>query len=258
MKYVLIFVVAIILIRIDKVIELGEKGFMMFQSEAPQNRTDDLGESPVIVRSETNVKLTPRQQYLSFLDGFRISPDASYRVQAMAIFKDHPQIFSDKLDRDLDAKIYSWRDLIVQNSAELPLFLLDLRNILKGENKDSVIRFFSVVMDLNIEMFMSSYPRSKDPVCAPVLMIEAAVPPEEKFPELYERMGVLEDYLARENVPADKKLYGNLCLNTLKIYVEKEGANAPQSPEATPESTPEAVPAESPAPSVQPEAGTTP
>lgn len=253
MKYVLLFVVAIILIRIDKVIELGEKGFMMFQSEAPQTNPDDLGESPVIVRSDNNVKLTPRQQYLSFLDGFRISPDSAYRVQAMTLFKDHPQMFGEKLDTDLEARIYSWRDLIIQNSAELPLFLLDLNNILRGENKISVTRFFSVVLDLNVEMFMASYPRTKDPLCSPVTMIEAAVPPEEKFPELFERTEILEIYLAKENIPADKKLYGNLCLNTLKLYLEKEGANAPK-----PEANPEAIPEEASAPTDQPAAGTTP
>jgi hypothetical protein len=250
MKYVLMFVVAIILIRIDKVIEIGEKGYMMFQSEpAQQDKLAGLGDSPVIVRSETNVKLSPRQEFLAFLDGFKVSPDASYREQAISLFRDHPQMFSEKGDKNLEARIYAWRDLIVQNSEELPLFLLDLMNIMKGENKITVTRFFSLVMDLNIDMFMSSYPRTKDPACAPVTLIEAAVPPEERLPELYERMGILEEFLAKEKLPADKKLYANLCLNTLKIHLEKEGASAP--PTAV-----ETVPEE--APVAQPEAGTTP
>ncbi len=250
MKYVLLFVIAIVLIRIDKIIELGEKGYMMFQSEPSQDRLKGIGDSPVIVRSETNVRLTPRQQYLSFMDGFRVTPDLAYREQAMELFRAHPQMFSDKHDKNLEARIYAWRDLVVQNSEELPLFLLDLMNILKGENKITITRFFSLVMDLNIDMFMSSYPRTKDPACAPVTMIETAVPPEERLPELYERLGILEEFLAREKLPADKKLYGNLCLNTLKIYLEKEGAAAPPTVEATPVEAP-AIPA-------QPEAGATP
>lgn len=233
MKYVLLFVIAIVLIRIDKVIELGEKTFMMFQSEPPKDRGEVFGDPPVIVRSDVNVRLKPRQQYLSFMDSFRVSPNSSYREEAMSVFRDHPQIFSEKLDKDLEARIYSWRDLVVQNEEGLPLFLLDLQNILRGENKAALVRFFSVVMDLNIEMFMVSYPRSKDPACAPVTMLEAAVPAEEKFPELYERLGVLEEYVARETLTPDKKLYANLCLNTLRLYLEKEGSTAPP-PEETP------------------------
>ncbi|MFL5784347.1 MAG: hypothetical protein ACJ76H_07065 [Bacteriovoracaceae bacterium] len=245
MKYVLLFVVAILLMKIDAVIELGEKAWMTVKSEEePRDRPEDLGDAKEIVRSEDNVKLTPRQQYLNFLDSFRNSPDLVFREKAMALFKEHPMMFTEKLDKDLEARIYSWRDLAVQNTPELPLFLLDLANILKGENREIVTRFFSVVMDLNIDMFIANYPRTKDQNCAPVLLIEAAVPAEEKFPELYERMGVLEEFLARENLPADKKLYANLCLNLLKIYLEKEAPKA--APEdSVPAGTEEAPPAES-------------
>jgi len=245
MKYVLIFVGVMLLIRIDVVIDLGEKAFMLFQNKQTNEIPDSYGEPPVIVRSETNVQLTPRQQYLSFLDSFRVSPEKGFRDQAMAVFKDHPQIFSEKLDKDLEARVYRWRDLVVQNEPEVPLFLLDLSNILKGQNKEIVTRFFSVVMDINFDMFIGSYPRTKDTSCAPVLLIEAAVPEEERFPELFERLGILEEYLARENLPADKKLYASICMNTLKVYLDKQrGASAPETPPAD-----EAIPSE---------AGTTP
>lgn len=227
MKYVLIFVAVMLLIRIDVVIELGEKVVMMFRSEESQERPDTYGESPVIVRSETNVKLTPRQQYLSYMDSFRVSPEKLFRNQAMELFKNHPQIFTNKLDAELEAKVYSWRDLVVQNAPEVPLFLLDLSNILKAENKDVVTRFFSVVLDINFEMFIESYPRTKDAACSPVTLIEAAVPEEEKFPELFERLGILEEYLAREGLVPEKKLYATICMNVLKIYLEKAEAQAP-------------------------------
>lgn len=243
MKYVLIFVAVMLLIRIDVVIELGEKVVMMFQSEDSQELPDTYGEPPVIVRSETNVKLTPRQQYLSYMDSFRVSPEKLFRDQAMELFKDHPQIFSEKLDAELEAKVYSWRDLVVQNASEVPLFLLDLSNILKADNKDVVTRFFSVVMDINFEMFIGSYPRTKDTTCAPVTLIEAAVPEEERFPELFERMGILEEYLAREGLAPEKKLYATVCMNVLKIYLEKAGAQAPvETPPAESPSNAETIP----------------
>lgn len=249
MKYVILFVVAIVLVRIDIVVSLGEKVAMMFQSEPAQDRPDAFGEPPVIVRSESNVKLTPKEQYLSFLESFRVTPEKGIRDQAMALFRDHPQIFSDKvLDTNLESRVYSWRDLVVQNEAEVPLFLLDLSNILKGPNKNIITRFFSVVLDINFEMFIGSYPRTKDTVCSPVTLIEAAVPEEEKFPELFERMGIIEEYLAKENLPADRKLYATLCLDALKIYLDKQSASAPATTPA-----PETPPAET-----IPETGTTP
>lgn len=251
-KYVLLFVVAIILIRIDIVVGLAEKAISVFRKEEIQVRPDEFGEAPEIVRSEKNVTLSPRQKYLAFMDDFRVSPEMVFRQQAMELFKEHPQMFTDKLDKDLEARVYSWRDLSVQNAPELPLFLLDLHNILRGENKNIITRFFSVVMDLNFEMFISSYPRTKETTCAPATLLEEAVPAEEKFPELYERLAIIEEYLAKEGIPADRKLYATICLNALKIYLDKE---APPVPTTTPENS--AVAPEEAPPEQLPE-GTTP
>lgn len=236
MKYVLLFVVAIILVKIDMVIELGEKTFALVKREEKRPQ-EDFGAPSTVVRSDTNVRMTPRQQYLNFLDSFKDAPILVYRERAMELFRKHPQMFAEKLDRDLEARIYSWRDLIVQNSAETPLFLLDLYNILKGENKQAVVRFFSVILDLNLEMFIANYPRTKDPACAPVTLIETAVPEEERVPELYERLGMFEEYLARENIPADRKLYATLCMNTLKIFIDKQAPAPAPVQEAAPVST---------------------
>ena len=243
LKYVLIFVAAIVLIRIDVIIGLGEKAWLLVKNEKSQNTADDFGDSPIVVRSEKNVELTPRQKYINFMESFRVSPEQVFREEAMTLFRAHPQMFTEKLDNDLAARIYSWRDMVVSNESEVPLFLLDLFNILRGENKAIIPGFFSVVLDLNPEMFMSHYPRTKDTTCAPATMIEAAVPAEEKFPELYERMGLLEDYLKKENLAADKKLYANLCLNTLKLYLEKEAPPLPPAGEAAPEEDSEPAPA---------------
>lgn len=238
LKYVLIFAAAVILIRIDVVIELGQKVVSLFQSEAPELRPEDLGEPPVIVRSEKNVSLTPRQQYLAFMENFRVSPELAFRQEAMDLFRKHPQMFAATLDKNLEARLYAWRDLIVQNEAELPLFLLDLASILKGENREMLDRFFSVVLDLNFDMFITSYPRTRDTSCAPVTLLEAAVPPEERLPELYERKGILEEYLARPNLVPDRKLYAQVCLDVLKLHLVKvtpeptveTSAEAPENP----------------------------
>ncbi len=255
LKYVLIFVAAIILIRIDVVIGLGEKAWLLVKNEKSQNTPDDFGDSPIVVRSEKNVELTPRQKYFNFMESFRVSPEQVFREEAMTLFRTHPQMFTEKLDNDLAARIYSWRDLIVSNETEVPLFLLDLFNILKGENKAVIPGFFSVMLDLNPEMFMSHYPRTKDLTCAPATMIEAAVPAEEKFPELYERMGLLEDYLKKENLTADKKNYATICFNTLRLYLEKE---APPPPATEPGSEESSEPAPVPAPTETPAAGNDP
>lgn len=245
-KYVLLIVLAVILIRIDIVIELVEKGVALVKSEE-KTEPDDLGQPAVIVRSDRNVNLTPREKYLAILSSFRVTPVLTFREQAMGLFRKHPQMFSDKLDKDLEAQIYAWRDLVVQNEAEVPLFLLDLNSILKGENLEIIRRFFSVILDLNVDMFINNYIRTKDGSCSVVTLLEAAVPPEERIPELYERQGILEDYIARENIPAEKRLYATTCLTALKLFLEKEA--------------PPVQPVEPPAedqPAVTPEAGTTP
>ncbi len=242
MKYIALFVLAIVLIKIDVIISLGEKSVMLFKSEKTELTQNDQGNSPVIVRSQKIMELTPRERYLSLMDNFRVSPDAIYREQAMELFRQHPQMFSDKRDKGLEGRMYSWRDLVVQNPDELPLFLNDLNNILKGENKVIVTRFYSVVLDLNLEMFMTSYPRTKDIACTPVLLLEEAVPPEEKFPELYERLNSLQSFLSRENLPADKKNYASICVNSLKIYLEKEAPPVP--PEETSPAEESPAPAE--------------
>ncbi len=245
-KYVLLIVLAVVMIRIDIVFNLIEKGISMVKSDET-SKPDDLGQPSVIVRSDRNVNLTPREKYLGIMASFRVTPVLAFREQAMGLFRKHPQMFTEKLDKDLEAQIYSWRDLVVQNESEVPLYLLDLNSILKGENLEIIRRFFSVILDLNVDMFMNSYVRTKDGACTVVTMLEAAVPPEERIPELYERQGILEDYIARENLPAEKKLFAVTCLTALKLFLEKEA----------PPVQPVDPPAED-QPATTPEAGTTP
>lgn len=230
MLSVFLIVVVVVVLRIDAVVELGEKALRVLRPTEETITPGALGDSPVVSRIADSIEPSPREKYLALMDSFRVSPELTFRKEAMELFKKHPQMFPQALDRDLEARVFRWRDLVIQNDPEIPLFLLDLAGILRGENQGIITRFFGVVFDQNFSMFIDSYPRTKDGTCAPVTLLESAVPAEDRRNAFLDRKLVLENFLARENLPPEKKLYASTCLTALDLQLQKETPPAPVDP----------------------------
>jgi len=175
----------------------------------------------VSVAQDANLKQTPRQTFIALLEDFHANPVQPIHERAMVIFKDNPTMFSQKLDPQLENEIFRWRDLLNNNDPEAAKFMLDLMNILQGENLDMMKRFFSLWMDINMENFIAAYSKTKDTNCSIASIFGDNIPEEEKLNEYVEREDSLKAFVMKDKVDPVQKNLANNCLLVLQIEIAK-------------------------------------
>lgn len=239
MRYVAVIVVIIMFVRIDYLLGLFDRAVNYMKPGPPEVSETSSVPQVIPVSKDQSLKQTPREDFLSLLEIFRITPDASIRERAMGIFKDHPTMFSEKLDPTLEAYVYRWREHLYNNETETANFLLDLLGILKGENLEMIKRFWSVWMDINMRNFIAAYSRTKDTNCSIATTFGDRIPDEEKLNEYYDRYDSLKALLADEKLSAVHRTLANNCLLVLQIQINKMSPEGLQeNPEPTPEPSP--------------------
>ncbi len=271
MKYVWILVVVVVMVRIDFFISLIESTTSKIsKSTAPEMKVNEVVSTTemIPIKNDQALKVSPRSKFLSMLEDFRIDASATLRSQAIEHLKSNPQLFNDILDKDLESRIYQWRDLLSQRNPETHYFLLDLLQYLKGENQNMVRRFYSLAMDIDLADFLTIYSKSKDTTCEIGVLAADTLPEDELFNELAERLTALEVFLKQDKLDTGIKVMALRCEASIKLVLAKMqlAAQAPPesvpptpSPESTPNPSPEpAPPVPSPELAPAPEAGTTP
>lgn len=243
MKYIVILVIVILFVRIDYLLGLFDRANEKL-SNAPSGNVvvdDSIANREVIpVKQDRTLQRSKKDTFLALLEDFQVSPVADIHNRAMTILKDNPQMFGTKLDKDLENHIFRWRDLLNNNDQDAVNFLLDLMNVLQGENLDMVKRFFALWMEINMEHFIAAYSRTKDTNCTIVTTFGDRIPEEEKLNEYYDREEALKTFLAKDRIdPAQKALATN-CVLQLGIIIDKlapkPDPNAVRTPETDPAS----------------------
>lgn len=233
MKYLVILVVVILFTRIDYLLGLFDKASDRINNvPADVEVTGSVGKEVIPVSQDRNLQRTTRDTLFALLEDFKTSPVADIRNRSMEILAKNPTMFNEKLDKELESRVFQWREHLNNNEPEVVNFMLDLLNVLKGENQEMVRRFFSLWMDINMEHFIAAYSRTKDSNCTIATTFGENIPEEEKVNEYVERLEFLNAYLAKEkNDPAHKALATN-CALQLKVTVDR------LAPPALPQSEP--------------------
>ena len=223
MKYIAVLVIIIMFVRIDILLGLFDKATNSFEPTPPaiENSDSTLNREIIPISKDQNLKQTPREDFFALLEAFRISPEVSIREKAMSIFKDHPTMFNEKLDPTLESLIYRWREHLHNNEPETVNFLLDLLNILKGENLDMVKRFFSLWMEIDMEKFIAAYSKTRDSNCTIATTFGDRIPENEKINEFYDREDALKDLLKNEKMNLVHRALAKNCLLVLSLEISK-------------------------------------
>lgn len=260
MKYVWIFVVVVILVRIDFILRFFDKTSAKYEN----SKTLELKPEEVVsetelvsVENDLSLKTNPRKIFLFMLDDFQSTPDKDIKDRAVESLKTNPVMFNEKLDKDLEAAVFRWRDLLVQRNKVTHEFIFELLKLLKGENLEMLKRFFSFAIDVDLKEFLSIYSKSSDTNCLIMVYLGDQLSDEERYNELSERLMKLEGFLAA-TTPDPLKPYAQRCQLVLKLEVEKlRGSFAP--PESlAPLPDAEAAPVPPAITNPIPETGTTP
>lgn len=220
MKYVWIFVAVIVFVRIDLVLHLYDKIADKIETQRiPEVQPSEVSEPNEIIsmKDDMTLRQTPRTVFFTLMDDFRLNPNASVREDAMTVLLKHPDLLRAPKDEQFEATLFRWRDLVVQNVRELPLFLNDLLAVTKGENLELVKRFYSLILDHNVETFLLNYPRAKDPNCVIAAVTSDRLTPQTKYTVLFERDQEITEFLNRDKIDPLLQVYASSCQMVVKV-----------------------------------------
>jgi hypothetical protein len=245
MKYVVILVVIVILVRIDVVFKLFEKTAGKYQNSREEIKTGDIEPSSdlVSVDNDLSLKTSPHKTFISMLNDFKNTSDLNVKNKAIEVLRSQTTMFSDKLDIELESSIYLWRDLLIQKNKTAHEFLIEMMKYIKGENLEMVRRFYSLAIDIDLIDFFNSYSKSTDTNCIIMGYVADNLSDEEKYNELEERMIAFDAFLLTEKaVPF--LVFAKRCQIVLNLEINKLKAVVP--PSETAENEPNAEEAATP------------
>jgi hypothetical protein len=223
MKYVAAIVIIILFARIDVLLEFFDKTSEKLSGESVEVdvTNTEISREVIPINEDINLKRSPKENFFILMEDFHRAPTAETREKAIALLKANPGILSDKLDQKLESRVFSWRDLLINNNQETVNFILDLMKILKGENFEMMNRFFAIWMDINMEHFIAAYVRTKDLNCSIAVTFGDQIPEEEKLNDFYDREEALKKIVEKPNIdPVQKSLASN-CLLQIGLQIAK-------------------------------------
>lgn len=193
------------------------------------------------VKDDLFIQATPRRMFFSLLDAFHSNPSLEIRLQAIEILKKNPSVLDKKLDKEFEAQIFKWRDLLILNQKEVIFFIFDMMPLLKEENILMLKRFLSLWMEINLENFISAYHSSQDTNCTIALVFGDPYSEDEKINLLLERQEAFKFFLLKEELDNNQKKFAQNCLLQLNLNLDKirpEPLNTPPVTETSSGSIP--------------------
>lgn len=229
MKYIVILLAVLLIIRIDVFMHLFDQTSERVQKFfTPSSQPPTVAEAPEIIplNEDRSFKQNPKRTLLMLLTEFKVNPESAIRLRIISIIKENPSLLGIDLDPRFESAVFGLRDLIYQKEKELPLLLLDLLKVLKGENREMVRKFFSLMMDNDLTSFLQVYSQAKDENCMIASQLGDELPEQEKLNELKSRLASLEKYLEREDV--SHKLLASNCQLVVQIQINKISPPVPE------------------------------
>jgi hypothetical protein len=223
MKYVAVIVIIILFARIDVLLEYFDKANAKLTGEPPEVdvANTEFKRELIPVSEDFNVNRSPKELLLILMEEFKVSSSPETREKAIAILKENPTILSETLDKEIESRVFLWRDLLTNNNPEMMNFILDLQKIFRGENLTMLNRFLALWMDINMEHFIASYVKTKDSNCSIAITFGDPIPEEEKVNDLYDREDALKTIVAKENLDPAQKTLANNCLLQVGLEIAK-------------------------------------
>ncbi|HXH32579.1 MAG TPA: hypothetical protein VNJ01_17405 [Bacteriovoracaceae bacterium] len=222
MKYVFFFVLVVLLVRVDFVLLQFDKMVDLFSGPRTADLVDANPTEVLVPFSEDqSIKQNPKRIFLSLLNNFRSDPSREIKELALSQLRRNPGIFSEKLDKELETEVFRLRDLLHTYNPEVASLLVDLGQLLEGENLSMLKRFTSLWMDINMESFLKAYSKSNDSQCLIATTFGDSVAAEEKNNVLYDRERALAQYISKEKADPVLKAFATSCQLVLNLHLSK-------------------------------------
>jgi hypothetical protein len=222
MKYLALVVLVFVLLRADFIMNQIDR---YRESSGPSVEVvpTDVQSSREVVsfKDDRTLKPGPREVFFILMTDFQGNPSPEVREKILAHAKENPSLFDEKLDPELEAAIFRLRDLLQQDNREVPLLILDLSKVLRGENAVTLKRFLSLLQDLNLESFIEYYPKAGDTNCLAAATFVDPVPQDEHLNQFHERVRGIDVYLQNEKIPESHRAFALNCQTVLNLEISK-------------------------------------
>lgn len=224
MKYVVLIFIAALIVRLDFILDKIENfKDKRTVSNIEDTRLEDLKSERQVVGlgEDLNLKQSNRERFLSLIESFKIRPESLIRESAISILKEDPTLFRKEKDNEFEGKLFELRDLFYSRSPELIRLLNELLEILPGENRASVVRFYSLLIDINPEQFLVSYSGTADSNCLIARVSAGDLSSEEKINLFEEREEAFKLLSEKDGNAPQIKNYAKNCLLVLNLAKDK-------------------------------------
>jgi hypothetical protein len=223
MKYILLLILIVLITRIDFWLDLtGRTINKIFPSESVPVISESLTNNDTVpLKEDMFAQSNSKEIFFSLLENFHGDPSADIRVQAIKVLKENPHIIKYPFDKELEAHVYKWRDLLSMNHKEIPLFIFDMMKILRDENKELLKRFLSLGIEINLRDFISSNYLGPDVNCSTIIAFGDPYSEDEKINLLFQRQKALNEFLGMESIDLSQKKFAKSCLVQLQIQLNK-------------------------------------
>src|SRR5690606_4939103 len=162
-----------------------------------------------------------RDRFLSLLESFKIRPESFIRESSIGVLKEDQSLLRKEKDREFEGKLFELRDLFYTGNPELIRFLNEMVEILPGENRAIVIKFYSMLIDINTEQFLTAYSRTSDTNCLIARVSAGDLTAAEKINLFEERENAFNSLIGKEATALQLKEYARKCLLVLNLTKEK-------------------------------------
>jgi hypothetical protein len=217
--------IAVILVRIDYLLVLIDRlQQRVDQSQSVEIAADIKKNQLIPIEQDQNLKNSPRRMVLALLDEFLVTPTPALRKMLLEKINQHSNMFGVMVDPALEGKLIGLRDRIQQRNTESIILLADLLRSLSGENQLMIRKYFSLVMDHDLNLFFAHYPFQLDIECQVAGMTADALPPEEIVNELTIRARSIFKYLSQEKPEAQLRSFAQACLQVIRSKVVDRAA----------------------------------
>ena len=239
MKYLVVLVIVILLVRIDLLLHLFERtsdkvGQLLRKEEIPLETRP----TEIISIAKDRTLITPdKQKLLSLMDAYNQKPSLEFNAEIIQFLKERPTLLKAEGDEAFESGLFNLRDLISQKSIELPKLLVALFPVVPGKNKIIVKKFMSLYLDTDIEKFFQVYLASDDPNCMIVTSIADPVSEEAVYPLLADRGTAIATLLSKEGLTPEQRKLAESCQLVLQLHLPKI-APPPEPQEDTNEESP--------------------
>ncbi|GEM_PF-6596960 len=237
MKYAIIIIVIILLVRWETIVKLVDKteGLVTTDEIKPTEQAASSQIEIIPVTKDKSIEQSPLQKIVSLIEDFYRSPSDNTRDLIITEIRANPGLFGESGQEDYLSIMSKFPSHIEQKTPLVNSFLFELWPLMRGANLLIVKQLLAMNFEIDLVSFLDQLAKSgRDPSCFIAEITPDGLTKEVKEKFLLERKANIEKIINDEAGFPKIKTMGLNCFRIIEIELLKINAPAAELPETTP------------------------